>query len=454
MAVKTKTLYRCQSCGFSSAKWLGQCPDCGEWNTLAEEAAPRAASSSQPRRALTEFSSELVRLSDASADPAERRPTGIGELDRLLGGGLVAGQVALLAGPPGIGKSTLMLQIAQALAASPLGGPILYVSGEESAGQVAARAKRLGVDNGRIYFASETNLARVLEAAEKLKPAVWIVDSIQTVYHPEWAGSPGTVGQVRECAAELLRAAKASGAILFLLGHVTKEGDLAGPRVLEHIVDTVLHFDADKHHLLRLLRAHKNRFGSTSEIAIFEMGERGLREVSDASAFFVQGGGEPLAGRAISVAVEGTRPILAEVQALVAPTRYPLPRRMVTGLDPNRTLVLLAALEKHLKLHLESKDVFVSLAGGLKLRDPALDLAVCAAVLSSVREAPAAPDRAFVGEVGLLGEVGRVPLMAARLGEARRMGFKSAAVSAKSEALKGFTVVALDRLHGLPGALA
>jgi DNA repair protein RadA/Sms len=452
VSVKTKSLYRCQSCGFASAKWLGQCPDCSEWNTLAEEAAPKTGA---PRRALTEFSSELMKLADAAADSAERRPTGIGELDRLLGGGLVAGQVVLLAGSPGIGKSTLMLQVAEALARSAEAGPILYISGEESAGQVSARAKRLGVEHGKIYFASETNLAKVLDAAAKVKPAVWIVDSIQTVYHPEWSGSPGTVGQVRECAGELLRAAKAGGAVLFLLGHVTKEGELAGPRVLEHIVDTVLHFDADSQHLVRMLRAEKNRFGPTSEVAIFEMGERGLREVADASAFFVQGGGEPLAGRAISVALEGTRPILAEVQALVAPTRYPLPRRMVTGLDPNRTLVLLAALEKHLKLHLESKDVFVSLAGGLKIKDPALDLAVCAAVLSSVREAPAAPDRAFIGEVGLLGEVGRVPLLSARLNEAKRMGFKSAAVSAKAEQLpKGFTIAALDKLHGLPGALA
>ncbi len=430
---KLKSVHRCQECGFSSPKWLGQCPGCSGWNTLVEEAVEvrPASGKAGSRRALTDFSSGLRKLHEIGEQEDHRILTGVGELDRLLGGGLLRGQVALLAGPPGIGKSTLMLQAASALSAA--GKKVLYVSGEESLGQVSGRARRLGLGGGELLLASETDLGKVLEAIDSESPDLLILDSIQTVYHPDLMGSPGSVGQVRECAAELLRAAKSRGTIVLLLGHVTKEGSLAGPKVLEHIVDTVLAFDTESHDLLRVLRVQKNRFGPSSEIALFEMGEKGLVEMADASAFFLsERGAEPAAGRAVSVAMEGSRPLLIEVQALVTPTRYPLPRRMATGLDLNRTLVLIAALEKHLKLRLENRDVFLSLAGGLRPKDPALDLAVCMALVSSAREQALPADQVFIGEVGLLGNVSRVPFLPQRLKEAEKMGFSSALAPQRS----------------------
>lgn len=413
------------------AKWAGQCPGCGAWSALVEEAVevPSAPSSSKRAKPLADFSSEVTKLREAEGSDEERVPTGMGELDRLLGGGLVRGQVLLLAGPPGIGKSTLMLQVAQGLSDA---GKVLYVSGEESLGQVSGRAKRLGVQEDGIYVLAETDLRKILEAVERHAPSAILVDSVQTVYHPDLSGGAGSVGQVRECAAELLRAAKGRGAALFLLGHVTKEGSVAGPKVLEHIVDTVLQFDTERRQLLRVLRAQKNRFGPTSEIGLFEMCERGLREVADVSSLFVEEPREAAAGRAVSVAMEGSRPIIVEVQALVTPTRYPLPRRMATGLDLNRILVLIAALEKHLQLRLENQDVFVNLAGGLRLRDPGLDLAVCMALVSSAREAPLSADWVCLGEVGLLGSLGRVGFVSARLKEAQRAGFKGALIPARS----------------------
>ncbi|MFH1725103.1 MAG: DNA repair protein RadA [Elusimicrobiota bacterium] len=433
---KLKAVYRCQECGDTSLKWAGQCPGCQAWNSLVEEAVAVGAASSArgALRPLTDFSSETVRLSEVSGAEERRVPTRIGELDRLLGGGVVAGQVVLLAGPPGIGKSTLMLQAADRLAEAEAGpGKVLYVSGEESLGQVSGRAKRIGVKSGGIYLLAETDLEKILAAVEEHGPGVVVLDSIQTVYHPQLPGSPGSVGQVRECAAELLRAVKKRDAVLFLLGHVTKDGSVAGPKVLEHIVDTVLQFDAERGQVLRILRAQKNRFGPSSEIGVFEMDERGLREVSDAAAFFIEEhDGGPAAGRAVSVAMEGSRPILAEVQALVTPTRYPLPRRMATGLDLNRVLVLIAALEKHLQLRLESRDVYVNLAGGLHMRDPALDLAVCMAIVSSARDIPVPADWVFAGEVGLLGRLGRIGSAAPRLKEAERCGFRRGLVSARS----------------------
>jgi DNA repair protein RadA/Sms len=428
---KLKALFRCQDCGQTAPKWAGQCSGCGVWNSLVEEvvAVKGAAPKSAPRP-LTDFSSDVAPLVQVKAAEAERSATGIGELDRLLGGGLVAGQVLLVAGPPGIGKSTLMLHVAQSLADT---GKVLYVTGEESPAQVSGRAKRMGVSNENILLQAETDLTKVLGAIEEHAPGFIILDSVQTVYHPEMSGGPGSVGQVRECASELLRAAKRAGSVLFILGHVTKEGSLAGPKVLEHLVDTVLQFDTERTRMLRVLRAQKNRFGPTSEIGIFEMNETGLREVTDASSFFLEElGGDPAPGRAISVTVEGSRPILIEVQALVTPTRYPLPRRMATGIDLNRVLTLLAALEKHLGTRFEAKDVFVNIAGGMKLKDPALDLAVCMALLSSARDAALPADTVFVGEVGLLGAVGRVPQLDERLRCAERAGFARAWVPARS----------------------
>ncbi|MBI3548671.1 MAG: DNA repair protein RadA [Elusimicrobia bacterium] len=438
---RLKAVYRCQECGHSSPKWVGQCPDCSAWNTLAEEviemATAAAAGGAKTTAGLTSFSSEVVRLAEATTVERPRVATNIGELDRLLGDGLVPGQVVLLAGPPGIGKSTLMLQVAAKLAKPAAKGQkgfkVLYISGEESLGQVSGRAKRLGIKSEEVYLLSETSLTKVLETMEQIQPDALILDSVQTVYHPDLSGSPGSVGQVRECSAAILRAAKSRDIVTFLLGHITKEGALAGPKVLEHIVDTVLYFDTESHQLLRVLRVEKNRFGPSAEIGLFEMGEKGLVDVADASAFFISGReGRPLPGRAVSVALEGSRPMLVEVQALVTPTRYPLPRRMATGLELNRMLVLIAALEKHLRLRLENYDVFLSLAGGMKQKDPAMDLAVCVALVSSARDIPLPPDQVFLGEVGLLGQISRVAFLPQRLKEAAKLGFKRAAVPQRS----------------------
>ena len=385
---------------------------------------------------MIDFSSESVPLSQALLSPQldQRTATGMVEFDRLLGGGVVAGQVCLLAGPPGIGKSTLMLQAAAKFAqAGPAERKVLYITGEESLKQLSSRAARLGVKSESLYLLSETGLAKILGAVEKLKPWLIILDSVQTVYHPELASGPGSVAQVRECAAALLRLAKSTDMAAFFLGHVTKDGTLAGPKVLEHIVDTVLYFDTERHDLLRVLRAQKNRFGPTDEVGLFSMGEQGLKEVKDASSFFIADRDQKAqAGRSISVTLEGSRPMLIELQSLVVSTKYPLPRRMATGLDLNRVLVLLAAMEKHLRLRLEDRDVFVSLSGGVRLKDPALDLAACMAVAASARDKALPADWIMVGEVGLLGEVSRVPQLDNRLREAAKAGFKKALIAGRA----------------------
>jgi len=404
-------------------KWLGQCPDCGGWNTLTEEvvAQPTKAESKNAQKSFTDFTSEITPLDKASSRTEPRIPTGIAEFDRLSAGGLVKGQIVLLAGAPGIGKSTLMLQLAGCLAKTQ---KILYVSGEESIPQIASRAERLGVKNANISLLSETNIERIIEAVENVSPDILVVDSIQTVYHPQFSSTSGSISQVRECAGEILRLCKPKGIIVFILGHVTKEGSLAGPKVLEHMVDTVLYFDTEKDNVLRLLRPHKNRFGSTSEIGLFKMTSSGLEDVQDASAYFAQTSrAKKLVGRAFSISAEGSRPILTEVQALVSPTHYPFPRRIATGIDLNRCQMLLAALEKHANLNLDTKDVYVSLAGGVKINDPALDLAVCAAVISSVRENMISGGSVFIGEVGILGQTASVGALDRRVEEARRLGF-------------------------------
>jgi len=432
--MKLKTIYRCQECGQASAKWMGQCPACNGWNTFVEEAEEVLSRAAAKSRGLAEFSSDPVRLSQAGAVSQSAIATGITELDRALGGGLIAGQVLLLAGPPGIGKSTLMLETAKALASGAFkGGELLYVTGEESIEQVGSRASRLGAVADNIYLLAETNLARVLEAFNKIKPAALIIDSIQTMYHPDFVGAPGSVGQIRECASELLKTVKARGAPLFLLGHVTKEGTLAGPKVLEHIVDTVLYFDAEKNNIYRILRPHKNRFGAIDEIGIFEMGEKGLKSVSDASALAAETNrASALAGRAFSVAFEGSRPILAEVQALVSRSYYPFPRRTVTGMDLNRAQVLLAAAEKNVGLRLDNMDVFASFQGGLKIKDTALDLAFCAALISSAKDIELPGDCLFAGEVGILAQCSNPGFISRRLAEAERLGFKKAFIPKRS----------------------
>lgn len=432
--MKFKTVFVCQKCGYESPKWAGKCPECGEWNTLQEEVKQQESKKEKRTRSFTDFSSEVVKLSEGKAAYEARIPTGIGEFDRLLGGGLVKGQLTLLAGAPGIGKSTLMLQVADALAKE---RKVLYISGEESIGQISGRAQRLGVKNDNIFLHCETNIQNIVESVEKVNPDVLVLDSIQTVYHPDFTSSAGTVGQVRECAAELVRLCKPKGIITFVLGHVTKDGELAGPKILEHMVDCVLYFDTEKDNVLRLLRPHKNRFGSTSEIGLFKMTGSGLEGLENAGEYFAQTSARSaLKGRAYTLALEGSRPLLTEVQALASPTHYPFPRRVATGVDLNRCLMLFAALEKHVGLSLDNKDIYVSIAGGVKLKDPALDLAICAAVISSVKDAAVPHDWIFLAEVGILGQIAKVPLMDRRLEEAQRLGFKNAFCAPVSAAEK------------------
>ena len=422
---KFKTLFVCQQCGFETPKWAGQCPDCGAWNTLSEEVKAQESKKAPARvRSFTDFSSDIVKLSQSRTAKEQRIPTAIGEFDRLLGGGLVKGQLTLLAGAPGIGKSTLMLQVADALAKR---YKVLYISGEESISQISGRAERLGVNGDNIFLHCETDIQKIVEAVQNQKPDVLILDSIQTMYHPEFTSSAGSVAQVRECTGELVRLCKPQGIITFVLGHVTKDGELAGPKILEHMVDCVLYFDTEKDNVLRLLRPHKNRFGSTGEIGLFKMTSHGLFGVDNASEYFAQTSRkQALKGRAYAFALEGSRPLLTEIQALVSPTRYPFPRRVATGVDLNRCLMLFAALEKHTGLPLDNKDIYVNVAGGVKLKDPALDLAVCAAVMSSCKDIAVSHDVVFCGEVGILGQVSKVPLIDRRLEEAQRLGFKRA----------------------------
>lgn len=454
--MKLRTVYICQTCGYEAPKWLGQCPECQAWNSFVEEVKEEATkSSAKKQKSFTEFTSELTNLNDVKNIKEDRILTGISEFDRLLGGGLVRGQIVLLAGAPGIGKSTLMLQVTAALSE---GKKVLYISGEESLNQISGRAQRLNVNGKNIFLLSETNIQNIITALDKVKPDFLVVDSIQTVYHPEFTSSPGTIAQVRECAAELLRLCKPKGTILFVLGHVTKDGELAGPKVLEHMVDTVLYFDTERDNVLRLLRPHKNRFGSTQEIGLFKMGETGLTPVDDANAYFASTSRKnPLKGRAYSVALEGTRPLLTEVQALVSPTRYPFPRRVATGIDLNRCNILLASIEKHSGVNLDNKDVYISLAGGVKIKDPALDLAVCAAVISSAREVPISHEAVFIAEVGILGQTAKAPLMDRRIVEAQRLGFKTVyTTELKAEELPKTTklqVVQLTDIAALPSKL-
>ncbi|MDR7567517.1 MAG: DNA repair protein RadA [Armatimonadota bacterium] len=407
--------YVCQACGFASGKWLGRCPACEGWGTLVEELE-------MPRRRPEARVAEPVALPDVRPLPEVRLVTGIGELDRVLGGGIVPGSLVLVGGDPGIGKSTLALMMAQRLAVR--GRTVLYVSGEESVQQTKMRADRIGANSRGILLLAETELETVLEAARRLRPALLVVDSIQTLYRPELGSAPGSVGQVRECAAALLQLAKAEGIAVLLVGHVTKEGTLAGPRVLEHTVDTVLYFEGERHQAYRILRAQKNRFGSTNEIGVFEMRPEGLREVPNPSAIFLGDRPPDVTGTAVVCVLEGTRPLLVEVQALVSPTVFGTPRRATSGLDCNRLLLLLAVLEKRAGFQLGGCDVYVNAAGGVRVEEPAVDLGVVLAVASSYRDRPLDPHTVFCGEVGLGGEVRGIPQIGRRLLEAAKLGFR------------------------------
>lgn len=422
MMAKVKTAYFCSNCGHESPRWVGQCPGCGLWNTFVEErvSVSRSGAKGVPRGSLVGTGAKPVPLSEIQALEEPRMILPSKELNRVLGGGLVAGSLTLIGGEPGIGKSTLILQNILSMRAK----KILYVSGEESATQLRLRADRIGKISDNTYILCETGLDRIFTHIENIKPQLLIVDSIQTIASSDIESAAGSVSQVRECAASLLRYAKESGVPVILVGHINKEGSIAGPKVLEHIVDTVLQFEGDRQYMYRILRAIKNRFGSTSEIGIYEMVQKGLREVTNPSEMLLsQNRAEPMSGIAIGVSIEGVRAFLIEVQALVSTAAYGTPQRSVTGFDPRRMNMLLAVLEKRVGFKLAAKDVFLNIAGGLKVADPALDMSVVAAILSSNFDMAVPQDYAFAGEIGLSGEIRTVTRIEQRVAEAEKLGF-------------------------------
>ncbi len=417
---KTRTQYICQSCGATSLKWAGQCRDCGEWNTLVETVIESARGRSAP--GLLGPTTPPQSLPEIESDPFQRLPVPIGELARVLGGGLVLGSVVLVGGDPGIGKSTLLLQASAQLAEE--NAPVLYISGEESVQQIKMRASRLGFRQPGLYLASEVSLDPILNHIEQMQPKLVIVDSIQSISSEELESSAGSVSQVKACATALLRLAKAQGIPMFLVGHVTKAGAIAGPKVLEHIVDTVLYLEGDRYHAYRLLRSVKNRFGSTNEVGVFEMSEQGMTEVKNPSEAFLAERLPDAAGSAIAVTMEGTRPLLVEIQALASTTSFGLPRRTTNGVDFNRLLLLIAVLSKRVGLRLFDQDVFINVVGGLRINEPAADLALALAITSSFQNTPLPSDLAAIGEVGLSGELRAVGHIERRLNEAAKLGFR------------------------------
>ena len=439
---KAKTRFVCQECGYHTPRWAGQCTGCRAWNTLVEEAAPQkikapvmragaaaAGNGSGGGRLRGAYgSARPQRLSDVTMTERQRISTGLGELDRVLGGGAMVGSLTLVAGDPGIGKSTLMTELGRRLGTDGDEHSVLYVTGEESPQQVRLRAERMGVDAGAVHLFAETNVEGIIAACYDLRPTVLVVDSIQTIWRPDLTSAPGSVTQVRESCAALLELTKSLPVTTFLVGHVTKGGQIAGPRVLEHMVDTVLHFEGDRHHAYRVLRAVKNRFGPAHEMGVFEMRERGLVEVDSPSALFLAERQFGASGSAVVAATEGTRPLLVEVQALVAGASYGTPQRAATGFDGKRLQVLLAVLEKRQGIRLSQSDVFVNAAGGIRLSEPAVDLGVALAVASSARDIPLDSGTVVFGEVGLGGEIRAVARVEPRLAEARQMGFERALV--------------------------
>ncbi|WKB51380.1 DNA repair protein RadA [Eleftheria terrae] len=442
---KEKTVYTCSECGGTSPKWLGKCPHCNAWNTLEETVAE--GGSRQHRFQALAKSAPVASLGDIEAVDIARTPTGIDELDRVLGGGMVPGGVVLIGGDPGIGKSTLLLQALDALSQHM---KALYVTGEESGAQVALRARRLGLDGSRVRVQAEIQLEKILATVEAEKPAVAVIDSIQTVYSEQLTSAPGSVAQVRECSAQLTRTAKATGTSMVLVGHVTKEGALAGPRVLEHIVDTVLYFEGDTHSAFRLVRAFKNRFGAVNEIGVFAMTERGLKGVANPSAIFLSTHGEPVPGSCVLVTLEGTRPMLVEVQALVDSSPIPSPRRLSVGLEQNRLAMLLAVMHRHAGIACFDQDVFVNAVGGVRISEPAADLAVMLAIQSSLRGRPLPRGFLTFGEVGLAGEVRPAPRGQERLKEAAKLGFGIAVVpkaNVPKKPIEGLEIHAVERVE-------
>lgn len=420
---KSKTIFVCSECGYETPRWMGKCPECESWNTLVEhENAPLMGKAVEKKlKQAPGSNASALRIDQIPDEQMERRTTGIGELDRVLGGGVVDGSLVLVGGDPGIGKSTLLTQLCANMAGD--GACVLYVSGEESARQIKMRAKRLGATDSGFYILSENDMNTVERRMEELSPTVMIVDSIQTMYRPEMASAPGSVSQVRECASMLMRLAKTSGCSIFLVGHVTKEGAIAGPRILEHMVDAVLYFEGDRQHQYRLLRAVKNRFGSVNELGMFEMAEKGMMEVENASEALLSERAHDASGSVIMCALEGSRPLLTDVQALVATTVFGNPRRMGSGVDQGRLALLLAVLEKRVGLRMYDQDVYINIAGGMSLTEPAADLALCVAIASSFRNRSIGGQCAVMGEVGLAGEVRAIPQAERRLFECGRLGF-------------------------------
>ena len=446
---KAKTIYSCTECGASEPKWQGQCPSCMSWNTLVESIEE---SSTSTNRYANKFeglaaSSQLQKISSIKAAEIERIPTGISEFDRVLGGGLVEGGVVLIGGDPGIGKSTLLLQVLCHLGKS---AQAIYVSGEESPQQIAMRAKRLGLDASEVELLAEINLEKILATLQTHKPNIAVIDSIQTVYSEALQSAPGSVAQVRECSAQLTRLAKQLGITVILVGHVTKEGTLAGPRVLEHIVDTVLYFEGDQNSAFRLIRAFKNRFGAVNELGVFAMTEHGLREVANPSALFLSHHEGQVSGSCITVTMEGTRPLLIEIQALVDESHAPSPKRLATGLEQNRLAMLLAVLNRHAGIPCFDQDVFINAVGGVKIAEPAVDLAVILSIVSSLKNKSLQDKLIVFGEVGLAGEVRPVQGGQMRLKEAAKLGFTKAIIpkaNAPKGKIDGMQIVPVERVE-------
>lgn len=438
MAKKTKTTYYCQNCGTQHSKWMGQCNSCGEWNTIVEEVLETAASKavswkSSPQRGSSSIAPSKVKsIRDIETQQSVRASTNDNELDRVMGGGMVDGSVTLIGGEPGIGKSTLMLQVVLGL-----NRKCLYISGEESEQQVQLRAKRVGIKNEECYILTATSTQEIFRQIELTEPQVVIIDSIQTLHSQLIESAPGSVSQIRQCAAELIQFAKETDTPVFLIGHITKDGNIAGPKILEHMVDTVLQFEGDRHHVYRLLRANKNRFGSTAELGIYEMVGEGLREVSNPSEILISKRDADLSGNAVAATLEGIRPMLIEIQALVSTAVYGTPQRSTTGYDTRRLNMLLAVLEKRCGFHLGSKDVFLNITGGIRVDDPAIDLAVVAAILSSNEDIALPPKICFAAEVGLSGEIRPVSRIEQRISEAEKMGFEQIFVSSHNKLSDG-----------------
>lgn len=433
---KVKTKFYCTECGYESPKWYGKCPGCQAWNSMVEATETVVKTAGMSSSLFNNQTQEKpLSITEVESGKEPRVLTGIGELNRVLGGGLVPGSLVLVGGDPGIGKSTLLLQASNELARSGL--RVLYVSGEESVRQTKLRADRLGVLSPELYVLCETNLETIEAAVDQMKPQFLVIDSIQTVYLPDVTSAPGSVSQVRECTARFMRIAKGLGIATVLVGHVTKEGAIAGPRLLEHMVDCVLYFEGERHHTYRLLRAVKNRFGSTNEMGIFEMGEGGLREVENPSELFLSERPLGVAGSTVVASMEGTRPVLVELQALIASTHFPSPRRMGTGIDHHRLSLIIAVLEKRMGMFLQNQDAYLNVAGGVKLDEPAVDLAIAVSIASSFRDVPTKPYDVIFGEVGLTGEVRAVSRAEQRVREAHKLGFKRVILPEKS--LKGWT---------------